>query len=96
MSDDDRLLHRIQGEPDSYLFWCPGCKCAHRVDGRWTVADPDEKPTIRASVLHVGPKEGDGSKLPIRCHLFVTAGEIKFLTDCEHDLVGKTVPMEPF
>jgi hypothetical protein len=30
------------------------------------------------------------------CHLFVRDGMLEFLTDCTHELAGKTVPMEPF
>lgn len=28
-----------------------------------------------------------------RCHSFVRAGQIVFLSDCTHELVGQTVPM---
>jgi len=31
-----------------------------------------------------------------RCHSYVTAGQIQFLGDSTHELVGKTVPLEPF
>lgn len=31
-----------------------------------------------------------------RCHLFVTSGNLVFLSDCSHDLAGKTVVLEPF
>ena len=68
-----------------YVFWCPGCECAHSVDGRWTVTGTMEKPTIRASILVKAPGP--------RCHSFVTDGEIKFLGDCEHALAGKTVAL---
>jgi hypothetical protein len=30
-----------------------------------------------------------------RCHSFVANGQIQFLNDCTHKLVGKTVPLEP-
>ena len=30
-----------------------------------------------------------------RCHSFVRSGMIEFLSDCTHELAGKTVPMEP-
>ena len=31
-----------------------------------------------------------------RCHSFVADGKIRFLSDCTHELAGKTVPLEPF
>jgi hypothetical protein len=31
-----------------------------------------------------------------RCHSFVTGGQIQFLSDCTHQLTGKTVQLEPF
>lgn len=30
------------------------------------------------------------------CHSFVRDGQIEFLSDCTHELAGKTVPMEAF
>lgn len=30
-----------------------------------------------------------------RCHSFVRAGRIEYLTDCEHELAGRTVEMVP-
>lgn len=31
-----------------------------------------------------------------RCHSFVRAGRIEFLSDCTHALAGKTVPLPPW
>lgn len=82
------LLVPLEGRDGSYVFWCPGCNCGHAIDSRWTISGTPEKPTVRASVLH-GQNEGT------RCHLFITDGQIKFLSDCGHALAGKKVPMEP-
>jgi hypothetical protein len=30
-----------------------------------------------------------------RCHSFVRDGQIQFLSDCTHELVGQTVPLSP-
>lgn len=30
------------------------------------------------------------------CHSFVRGGQIEFLSDCTHELAGKTVPLPPF
>jgi hypothetical protein len=87
------MLSPVEGCPDRFVFWCPGCGCGHQIDERWTVTGTPEKPTVRASVLFRGPKDGDGANKAIRCHLFITDGEIRFLGDCEHELAGKTVPM---
>jgi len=37
----------------------------------------------------------DGWKC-LRCHSFVTDGNIQFLSDCSHELAGQTVPLPPF
>ena len=90
------LLVPLEGASGGcYVFWCPGCKCGHAVDEKWTITGTLQKPTIRASVLHQKPKGGSATNKTIRCHLFVTDGQIRFLNDCEHELSGKTVPMEP-
>lgn len=89
------------GEHVGWLFWCPGCECTHSFitdpdsDGPvWTFDGNEERPTFRASL---GVKDWDaetGEFLPgYRCHLFVTAGMIEFLSDCKHHLAGQTVPL---
>ena len=30
-----------------------------------------------------------------RCHLFVTDGMVRYLTDCTHHLAGRAVPLQP-
>lgn len=67
------------------IFHCPGCGCCHGLDQRWTMTGTAQSPTFRPSVVTENP----------RCHLFVTDGQIQYLTDCAHALAGKTVPMEP-
>lgn len=32
----------------------------------------------------------------VRCHCFITDGNIRFLNDCTHHLVGMTVPLPDF
>jgi hypothetical protein len=82
------VIHAIEGEPKSFLFWCPGCETCHWIDGRWTFNGNMEKPTIRASILV-------GVDTPPRCHIFVTDGQIKYLNDCTHKLAGQTIDMVP-
>lgn len=88
MSDDEpRILHTVKGEPGRRLFWCPGCECAHGWNEGWTWDGNEEAPTVSPSLAIQGQ---------VRCHLLVQAGKLVFLSDCEHALAGKTVPMEPF
>lgn len=67
----------------------------------WTFDNDDmDKPTFSASYLKHGWKPstepGDnpyGHKGSPRCHSFVKEGMIQYLSDCEHELAGQTVPM---
>lgn len=74
-------------------FSCPGCKDWHVIrtgpDG-WTWDGSVDVPTFSPSVLVQGPIGGvaDG-----RCHSFVTAGRIEFLSDSTHALAGQTVDL---
>lgn len=98
MSDapaDEPVLVPLQGEPGHFIFWCPGCCCAHQVDPRWTVTGTAARPTVQASVLVRSPGKGADKNREVRCHLFVEDGRIRFLDDCSHPLAGKTVDMEP-
>ena len=70
-----------------YLFQCPGCSKPHPFDERWTFNGDMEKPTFRPSLL-VNKSNHPGE---LRCHSFVTNGEIRFLSDCDHDLKNKIV-----
>ena len=55
-----------------------------------------EKPTFRASLLIEGIPANPPYKARPRCHLHITDGNVEFCQDCEHEMAGKTVPMEPF
>jgi hypothetical protein len=79
------------------LFFCPGCQHAHCISyapGRWTFNGDFERPTFNPSVLVDGHYTGDDLvHQHIRCHSFVKDGNIQFLSDCDHTLAGKTVPL---
>jgi len=86
-----------------FLHWCPGCKHAHHIwvgndkGPNWTFDGNFESPTFRPSVRHFTPVDPeDGTPETTECHYFVTAGHIQFCGDCQHELRGKTVSMEPF
>lgn len=86
------------GDPDiKWTFWCPGCKTHHYFGQRWTWDNNREAPTVSPSILvtYNGPDAGINGAPPARCHLFVRAGQLEFLSDCTHALAGQTVPMEP-
>ena len=42
------------------------------------------------------PNPGQFESEPLICHSFVRNGRIEFLSDCTHELAGKTVQLEPF
>jgi hypothetical protein len=86
-------------------FFCPGCdgyhEIAHGVGNgpRWTWNGDLVKPTFTPSVLVTYPanpnadedfKEWRNQRI---CHSFVTDGKIQFLSDCTHQLAGKTVDL---
>jgi hypothetical protein len=98
------IRHTEQPEVEQYLFFCPGCQCGHAVTvsappewgggrARWTFDRNMEAPTFGPSVLHPGVKPAGEWRGQPRCHLYVKAGQLEFLGDCEHALAGKTVPM---
>lgn len=86
------------GKEHRYVTWhCPGCEEGHGVPYHgasgplWHWNGSLETPTIKPSVL-VTSFKGEKS---YRCHCFVEAGRIRFLSDCTHALAGQTVAMEP-
>ena len=69
-----------------YWFNCPGCKNTHAFHvPHWTWNGSFDKPTFNPSLLC------NGHDPQSRCHLFITAGKIEFLSDCYHELAGKTL-----
>lgn len=81
-------LKRPNGEHGMYAIQCPGCKCLHGFDKRWTFNNDFEKPTFSPSMLINQDNEKS------RCHSFVTNGQIQFLNDCFHELKGQTINLE--
>lgn len=77
-----------------YCIFCPGCKCGHAFrtgTGEWEFNGDMDKPTVHPSLLVSG-----GDDPAYRCHSFIRGGMIEFLTDCSHNLKGKTVPLGDF
>lgn len=78
-------------------FVCPGCKDHHAWDDSWKFNGDWEKPTIEPSFLtwlDANPKAMSEPYISgRRCHSYIRDGNIQFLSDCTHELAGKTVPI---
>ena len=88
----------------NYWLWCPGCEDIHMINNTWSFDGNLEKPTFEPSILveSVGTLDAKVKVQCIcgkhdfhtpRCHSFVRNGEWQFLSDSEHKLAGKIVPM---
>lgn len=75
-------------------FMCPGCCDWHDIKvksvGCWKWNGSVESPTLRPSVL---ARKMEGKIDVVRCHSYITKGQIQFLDDCTHSLAGQTVEM---
>lgn len=78
-------------------YSCLGCKLEHiipatndSVKGKkeWLFNDNYDKPTLTPSVLC----KFENERSVQICHRFITDGQIGFLSDCSHNLVGKRLP----
>ena len=93
-----RLTEKDGGYHGEVAFYCPGCKQLHFINddetkaecvNRWGFNKDYERPTISPSVLVYCPDPDIG----YRCHSFIREGKIEFLSDCTHELAGKTVEL---
>lgn len=81
-------------ESGSHLAYCPGCKELHVIDKRWSFNGNYDAPTFSPSLLVTVPESHDQFYTPAeRCHSYIHDGQWQFLSDCTHELAGKTVPM---
>lgn len=95
-----RLIPQKNRAGSVLVFDCPGCKEAHGVwvDGavndltgaQWDWNHDLAAPTISPSILVIADRSRPDAH---RCHSFVREGRIEFLSDCTHELAGKTVPL---
>ena len=89
------VLYKIEDDKQTLLeIFCPGCGYCHPFRTRgpgpvWSFDGNVKAPTFSPSML-VNKHDPES-----RCHSFVERGQIRFLTDCHHDLAGKTVPLPP-
>lgn len=73
---------------------CPGCGMPHTMPvstietrDTWGWNGSVDNPTLTPSILSIG--NGDVK----RCHSFLKDGKMQFLSDCEHELKGKTIDL---
>lgn len=88
------------------IYYCQGCEDTHQVRVRtpenqrpsWEWDGNMDAPTFSPSVLVTyDGADSDGEEgLPSRCHTFIKAGMVQFLTDCTHALAGQTLPLPPW
>jgi hypothetical protein len=74
---------------DQYLYWCEGCGFEHafalKSEGGHHEFNGDlNVPTLTPSLLHDCEK---------RCHSYIKAGVIQYLSDCWHHLKGQTIQL---
>lgn len=81
-----------------HIIWCPGCDQAHGFDSRrWSFNGDASRPTFRPSlIVEYGPNERGTGSAAVRCHSFITDGQIQFLADSTHALAGQTVDLQPW
>ena len=85
-------------------FACPGCDAPHSViieqkknnQSPWVWNKLLDLPTLTPSILTYYVGSEVTAKNDHRCHSFITAGSIIFLSDCYHELKGKTVELPDF
>lgn len=41
----------VEQKPIGWMFYCPGCRCNHYFDSRWTFNGNEESPTFQPSLL---------------------------------------------
>lgn len=79
---------------------CPACGHGHFFNNAnhrhprgasWDFNGDTQNPTFTPSMLVTIPPHGDKPKGI--CHSFVTNGTIRYLSDCTHELAGKTVEL---
>lgn len=74
------------------MFHCPGCLKTHyvRIAGpgpAWEWNHDMEHPTFLPSLIYNSQTE------TLRCHSYIRDGVIEFLSDCQHALAQKLVPL---
>lgn len=92
--------NRINEHNEDYRFWCLGCDSVHHIRAKgdkpsWEFNGDMVKPTFSPSHLTGWHGENGQKFSENRCHSFIKDGNIQYLSDCHHDLKGKTIPLPP-
>ena len=82
----DACVDRTSG---GWLAFCPGCRCGHVFDDKWTFDGNVVNPTFAPSMLV------DEDMPKRRCHSHLRAGKWHFGKDCFHALAGQVVDAIP-
>lgn len=83
------------GRREYVYYWCSGCGHAHSVPAeRWNWNKNAESPTLSPSVRHFIPAQ-DGQPEQTLCHYHLRNGIIEYCGDCQHNLKGQNVPLQP-
>lgn len=81
----------------THAHWCPACEEMHdfaveqpfRNGARWSFNGDGNAPHFEPSMNYaVGPTP---SGKTFRCHYFLKNGQIQYLADCTHAMVGQTI-----
>lgn len=96
-----RHVRDSEGGHYGYSFRCPGCGVDHTTPTKpaargWDFDGNEASPTFSPSILVYPSKILDDNDRPVdtpRCHSFVRAGRIEYLSDSTHALAGQAVPM---
>lgn len=88
-----KVLELIEkGVHQGYMVTSPATGMNVLFDKRWSFNGDFDNPTFRPSMLMQYPVENPETG-HVREHFFVIDGKIQYLTDCHHDMAGKTVDM---
>jgi len=99
-----KLSKTIDGQ-ESMWFWCVPCNTHHRFITKrgvdevpvWDFDGNLESPTFSPSLLCNGRAKAEDlfpHTKSHRCHLFLRAGMVEYLSDCTHEAAGTTVPVQ--
>lgn len=59
----------------------------HKLKNTWNWNGNVDKPTLTPSILTTNGEAGH------RCHCYVTAGGVEYLTDCTHEFAGQKLEL---
>lgn len=85
----ERVSAKLLRGDGRHYHWCPACRKLHPLPDGWHFDGDVERPTFSPSFKHTsGPAHARRV-----CHYFLTAGLLRFLADCDHELAGQSVAL---